>query len=115
LHARAAHAAVRQSLFLRAAISSLRPAMHRHVLLGFGGLSTEPLLVAGLDHRAAAWVALVEQLREEVAVPAFVENQFALGRCGAGLCGPDLEESGTRAIRAADFHHGQIGSHRVRE
>src|SRR5258708_1138283 len=76
-------------------VSLLSPVAGRHVGLGFRGRLTDPLFVARLGHLAAAWVAFVEQLRKEVAVPVFVEDQFALRRCGVGLCLLDFEESGS--------------------
>src|SRR5216684_1255178 len=81
----------------------------RNMLLAFCGRLSDPFFVAGLDHFAAAWVGFVEQLVKEVSVPVFAENQFTLGRCGIGLCVANLEESRTRAVRATDFHHRQVG------
>src|ERR1700739_3645736 len=78
--------------------------MCRHVLLGFGGRSADPFLVAGLDRCAAAGIAFVEQLREEVVVPVLVEDQFALGWRGAGLGGSHLEQGRSLPIPPADFH-----------
>jgi hypothetical protein len=75
----------------------------RHVFLAFRGRFTESLFVARLEHLVAARVAFIKQLRKEVAIPVLVEDQFALGWCGVGLCGLDIEESGSSAIRAADF------------
>ena len=70
---------------------------------------TDPLFVARLEHLTAAWVAFVKQLRKEVAISVFVEDQFALGRCGVGFCRLDFEESGGSAVGAGDFHDCQIG------
>src|SRR6266851_4838585 len=81
----------------------------RNMLLAFCGRLSDPLFVPGLDHFAAAWVGFVEQLLKEVSVPVFAEDQLALGRCGIGLCVANLEESRTRAVRATDFHHRQVG------
>jgi len=60
---------------------------------GFRSSLSHALLVARLGHLAAVWVAFVKQLRKEIAVPVFVEDQFALGRCGICLCGPDLKRA----------------------
>src|SRR5713226_877724 len=80
----------------------------RYVFLSFQGRLTDLRFVAGLEHLTAAWVAFVEQLRKEVAISVFVEDQFALGRCGVGLCVLDFEKSGCGAVRARDFRDFQI-------
>ena len=81
----------------------------RHVCLGFCGRLTDCFFVARLVDRAAVWVAFVKQLCKEIAISVFVEDQFALGRSGVGLCVVDFKESGSRAVRAGDFHDRQIG------
>lgn len=75
---------------------------------GFRGRLTDLLFVGRLEHLAHACVAFVKHLRKEVAIPVFVEDQFALGRRGIGLRVLDLEESGGRAVDAADLHDCQI-------
>jgi hypothetical protein len=83
--------------------------MCRHVCLRLRGRLTDPLFVMRLDHLAAVWVAFVKQLRKEVAIPVFVEDQFALGRRGVVYFVLDFEKSGCRPVRAGDFRDGQIG------
>src|SRR6267378_1870612 len=85
------------------------PVVCRHILLAFCGCLTDSFFVARLEHLATARVAFIKQLRKEVAIPVLVEDQFALGRRGVGLCAPHFEESGSRAVRAGDFHDRQIG------
>src|SRR5271156_1644605 len=80
-----------------------------HVCLGFRGRLTDLLFVTRLPDSATVWVALVKQLREEIAISVFVKDQFGLGGCGVGLCVADVKESGSGAVCAADFHHRQIG------
>jgi hypothetical protein len=70
--------------------------------LRFRGGFTDLLFVARLVDRAAAWVALVKQLRKEVVLSVFVEDQFCFGRRGVGFRLADFKESGSRTIRAAD-------------
>jgi len=83
--------------------SLLSPAAYRYVFLSVRRL-TDPLFVARPDHLVSATIALVKQLRKEVAIPVLVEDQFVPGRYGVGLYGPDVKENGSGAIRAADFH-----------
>src|SRR5260370_8867213 len=61
------------------------PVVCSYVGLGFRGCLTDLLFVGGLGYVAPAWVAFVKQLRNEEAIPLFVEDQFALGRRGIGL------------------------------
>src|ERR1700730_2381039 len=90
-------------------VSLLSPVVCRHVCLRFLGRLADLLFVARLGHLAAAWVAFVKQLRQEVAISVFVEDQFTLGRCGVGLCVLDFEEGGSRTVRAAGVHDPQVG------
>src|ERR1700740_536168 len=82
--------------------------MNRYMFLGFRGSLTDSLFVARLGHLGAGRAALVKQLLKEVAIPILVENQFALGWRLIGLCGIDVEESGSRVVRAPNFHDLQI-------
>src|SRR6267378_5917070 len=59
-------------------ISLLSPVVCPHVFLGFRGRLIEPLFIARLEQLTASWAAFVKQLRKEIAIPVFVEDQFAL-------------------------------------
>src|SRR6266404_7326771 len=73
----------------------LSPVVCRHMFLAFCRRLADPLFVTRLEHLTTAWVAFIEQLTKEVAIPVLVEDQFALGWCGVGLCALNFEESGS--------------------
>ena len=70
--------------------------MRGHMGLGLRSRLANPFLVARFVDRAAVWIAFIKQLRKEVAISVFVEDQFGLGRYRVGLCVTDFEESGSR-------------------
>jgi hypothetical protein len=89
--------------------SLLPPVVCWHVFLGFGGRLADPFFVFGFGNFASVRVALTEHAGQEVNIPVFVEDQFALARRGVGPGILDLEQSGRGAIRAADLHNLQVG------
>jgi len=57
----------------------------RAMCLGFCSHFTDCLFVARFVDRACHLGCLRQTTRKEVAISVFVEDQFALGRCGVGL------------------------------
>jgi len=84
------------------------PVVGWYMFLALCGRFSDSLFVAGLDHRTAQWVRFIEQSLEEIAISVFVEDQLVFPRRGFGLCVANLEESGSRTVRATDFHEGQV-------
>ena len=58
-------------------LSLLSSVVCRHVFLSFRGFLTDSLFVTRLGYLTAVRVAFVKQLRKKVAIPVFVEDQFA--------------------------------------
>src|ERR1700690_1096556 len=103
------HSLRAQAVAFKATLGALfTPLVCRHMFLAICSRLTDSLFVRRIGNPAAAWAAFFKRLLQEVAIPVFVEDQFALGRCAVRLSVPDFQESRRRIVRAPDFHDCQV-------
>src|ERR1700681_4536052 len=105
------HSPRAQAVAFKATLGALfTPLVCRHMFLVICTRLTDSLFVAQIGHPTAVWAAFFKRLLQKVAIPIFVEDQFALGRCAVRLSVPYFQESRRRVVRALDFHYCQVGA-----